>query len=219
MNVTGTVGVICEPSDNFPGHGLTDTNPEILNFSFAVGTLAAGFSGIVDPFPADTFAEGVQRQCSDSLDDAEPNTASITCFCLDGGGQPTTIEVSDSDDSNFSCVSPALGLTKECLPQESTGLSTTVNLTSTVAAGFAAVDSCILTDNYFPEDPLCDDGTTGSSVGAPGSPVGPFSLVPGTPRDDQLTIVGVDRQCLQHRHSHVQHHRLGRQADPGHCRG
>jgi hypothetical protein len=147
---TGTVGLLCVPSEAFPGDGLTDNNPE-LTPPQSQGEIAAGGLLTVD----------VVNACSDQLAASEPDTGTIGCFCRDRAGALTNIRVTDSDDANFFCKDPALQVTKVCEPQDAGLNAVNINVCN---EGDQDLVNCDVTDTYVPEDPLCDDGTTGTAV-------------------------------------------------------
>ncbi len=184
ISVLGSVGVVCTPSEQFPGNGLTDTNPLLLPGAVDLGVLSPGAS-----------VHQVQRDCSDALDDNEPDTGTLNCFCLDRGGQPTDIPVSASDDANFACRQPNLTVTKVCAPQDAGANAVNITVIGGLSPDEANLVNCQVTDTYFPEDPLCDDGTTGTAVPLTVTPAA-FDLAAAAP-PNQVAVTGQIQGLLE----------------------
>jgi hypothetical protein len=108
--------------------------------------------------------------CSDALDAAEPNTASVNCFCtpqLD-----PDLKASASDSADVLCQSvPELNLVKLCPEPGPTGTNAISVTASATTADVGFVD-CTVTDRIFLSDPTCP-----ADVGAVGTPV---ALTPAT---------------------------------------
>lgn len=98
------------------------------------------------------------QDCSDSLDDLEPNTAMVVCDCF-FDGVDTGQNASDEDGANFECQQPGMQVSKDCTdPNVETG-ENDVAITVTNSAD-ATLINCTADDNIHLDDPSCPaDGT------------------------------------------------------------
>jgi hypothetical protein len=100
--------------------------------------------------------------CSDALENNEPNTASVNCFC--GADLDPDDKVSASDSADLTCQSsPELSLTKVCADPAANGTNL---ITITAEATDADLDfvNCHVSDNIFLDDPLCSPPDVGSGT-------------------------------------------------------
>jgi len=175
----GTVDVTCTPTEDNPGLGLTDTNLGLIPSGVDVGMSEGGVFGAS---PLDVTAA-----CSDELAAAEPDTATLACLCNDRDGEPTDVVAGAADDSLFFCETPGLEVTKVCDTQVQGSNAVTITSRNT---GEAELINCNVTDTLFPDDPLCDDGTTGDSEELMATP-GTFDLASGSEVGSTLSIPGL----------------------------
>jgi hypothetical protein len=117
--------------------------------------------------------------CSDSLEDDEPNTASVSCFCQADLNPDDKVSASDSAD--LTCQSSSqLSLTKVCADPAADGTNLVTITAQATAADLGFVD-CHVSDNIFLNDPTCP-----ADVGS-GTPVtvapADFDLPAGTSQD------------------------------------
>jgi hypothetical protein len=114
-------------------------------------------------------------ECSDALENNEPNTASVSCFCQ--ANLDPDDKVSASDSADLTCQSsPELSLTKLCADPGANGTNT-ITITATATTADLDFVTCHVTDNIFLDDPTCP-----ANVGT-GTPVtvapADFSLAAG----------------------------------------
>jgi hypothetical protein len=101
--------------------------------------------------------------CSDALENNEPNTASVSCFC-----QPDldpNDKVSASDSADLTCQSsPQLSLTKICADPGPDGTNAITITAAATDADLGFVD-CHVSDNIFLDDTSCPaDVGSGTAV-------------------------------------------------------
>jgi len=144
---------------------VTDSNGAIT-MPINVGNLAPGAeSGNIDRTNA----------CTETLDDSEPNTATVTCDCVDDVN--TELTASAFDSAEFDCQTPGLSVNKICDPQD--GTSNAVNITVT-NNGTADLENCTVTDEVFLDDPSCLDPVIGTGTAVTVNP-DTFDLAAGDP--------------------------------------
>ena len=92
------------------------------------------------------------NECSEALDLAEPNTATLVCDCYEPGGE----ERSSSDQADITCEAPDLQVTKVCDEQDlATGVNAiTVTLTNPANPRGATLANCRVSDDLVAGDPL-----------------------------------------------------------------
>ncbi|HKY32628.1 MAG TPA: hypothetical protein VJV23_08845 [Candidatus Polarisedimenticolia bacterium] len=161
MNEDGTHG--CVGWNAHPGHGpepiilryvasnvggvgvtgciLHETNTALRD-SVGLGSLPAGGEIVV---------VDDDQVCTEALDDLEPDTGAIVCFCP-SEGNPFDFPVSATDSADFDCQTPGLMVHKVCRPSgpgESQVLITVAN------SGDAWLQDCTVTEEIFLDDPSC----------------------------------------------------------------
>jgi hypothetical protein len=145
----------------------------------AIGNLAPGQT---IPF---TAANSPQN-CSDTLEDEEPDTATVSCCTVNQSPCPEGFGVSAFDVAEFTCQSrPELSVQKACVDQNNDGFG---EITVTVAASAADLDlvNCQATDNLFRDDPTCP-ADQGAATPVPLSPPNPFNV----PAGGQVQLTGL----------------------------
>jgi hypothetical protein len=115
--------------------------------------------------------------CSDSLEDNEPNTASVNCFCQADLNPDDKVSASDSAD--LTCQSSSqLSLTKIC-PDPGPDGTNAITITAVATQADLGFVNCHVSDTIFLDDPTCP-----ADVGSPGTPVtvapADFNLAAGT---------------------------------------
>jgi hypothetical protein len=113
--------------------------------------------------------------CSDALDDAEPNTATVNCFCTPE--LVTTLKTSASDSANVICQSvPELSLVKLC-PEPGAAGTNAISITASATSADVGFVNCTVTDSIFLSDPTCPANVgTGTPVALTGAT---FNLAAG----------------------------------------
>jgi hypothetical protein len=122
--------------------------------------------------------------CSDALENNEPDTASVSCFCRADLNPDDKVSASDSAD--LTCQSrPELSVQKVCVDQNNDGIG---EITVTVAASAADLDlvNCQATDNLFRADPTCP-ADQGAATLVPLNPPNPFNV----PAGGQVQLTGL----------------------------
>jgi hypothetical protein len=116
--------------------------------------------------------------CNDDLEDNEPNTAAVSCFCQADLNPDDKVSAFDSADVTCQSV-PELSLTKVC-PDPGPDGTNAITITATATSADLNFSACTVTDNIFLEDPTCPpDVGTGTPVTV--TPAD-FSLAAGTSR-------------------------------------
>src|SRR5438477_1780786 len=132
------------------GCAVTDSNTAISRTAGSMGDVAEG--GTSSPVP-------VNKTCSDTRDESEPDTATLSCFCT--ADLNPNFKATAQDSASFDCQSPGLTVTKDCALRDVNGNSAvTITVTNT---GSAALANCKVTDTNV---------TDGSCVTPPGLPAG-----------------------------------------------
>jgi hypothetical protein len=91
--------------------------------------------------------------CSDALENNEPNTASVNCFCQ--ADLDPNDKVSASDSADLTCQSsPDIRLTKVCPDPRADGTNL-VSITATATNADLNFASCTVTDTINLTDPTC----------------------------------------------------------------
>jgi hypothetical protein len=173
---------------------LTETNTEFGAPGSVPTPIAPGAT--IDFIPAPETPA-----CSVSLEDNEPDTASVSCFCRADLNPDDKASASDSAD--LTCQSSSeLSVVKECVDANSDG---TDEITITVSATDADLGftSCVVTDSIFLEDPSCADPVVGTGTSVTVAPAS-FALAPGTSQEVTGTVTlsadacnTVDVSCVQ----------------------
>jgi hypothetical protein len=133
-------------------------------------TVAPAMGSTLFPIPAPGMP-----LCSDALEAAEPNTASVNCFCTPG--LDPNLKTSASDTARVVCQSrPDLSLNKVCPEPNAAGLSQ-ISITATATQADVGFVNCTITDRLVTNDPTCPaDPTQGVNVPLTGAT---FNLAPG----------------------------------------
>src|SRR5206468_6239723 len=136
-----------------------DSNTAISSTAVPIAdTIAVG--GTSSPVPINTT-------CSDTLDAAEPDTATLSCFCT-ADLNPNFVATA-KDTASFDCQTPGLTVTKDCALRDSNGNSAvTITVKNT---GTADLANCTVTDTNF----------TDAGCPASGNPSGASSAVTVSP--------------------------------------
>jgi hypothetical protein len=156
---------------------LTETNTAFGAPGSVPTPLAPGATTAFIPAPQTPL-------CSDSLENNEPDTASVSCFCRADLNPDDKVSASDSAD--LTCQSrPELSVQKVCVDQNNDGIG---EITVTVAASAADLDlvNCRATDNLFRDDPTCP-ADQGAATPVPLNPPNPFDV----PAGGQVQLTGL----------------------------
>jgi hypothetical protein len=139
-----------------------------------------GGSAQVPPLAAGGTSDAIDRTplCSDTLDDSEPDTASVLCQCNDQANPGRTATA--SDDAKFVCLTPGLNVMKTCADKVNGSNAITVKACNT---GTAPLSNCNLTENVYTAEPTCAKPLEGASVPATTDAPANFSLAAGACRD------------------------------------
>jgi hypothetical protein len=100
--------------------------------------------------------------CTEDLDNGEPNTATVTCDCVDDVN--TELTASAFDSAEFDCQTPGLAVNKVCDPQDGTTNDVLITVTNN---GTADLEDCVVTDRIFLDDPSCLDPEIGNATPVP----------------------------------------------------
>ena len=164
---------------------VTQANSTPSSFSPApinVGNIGAGVTTPV------IVAVNSPQNCSEDLEDEEPDTATVSCCTVNQSPCPDGFGVSAFDVATFACQSrPELGVNKVCVDQNTDGIG---EVTVTVSATAADLDlvNCQATDNLFRDDPTCPtDAGSGTATPVPLNPPNPFSV----PAGGQVQLTGL----------------------------
>ena len=91
--------------------------------------------------------------CSDALENSEPNTATVSCFCRENLDPDDKASASDSAD--LTCQSsPLLSLTKLCADPGADGTNA-ITITAAATDADLGFVNCHVSDNIFLTDPTC----------------------------------------------------------------
>jgi hypothetical protein len=91
--------------------------------------------------------------CSDTLENNEPNTASVSCFCQ--ADLDPDDKVSASDSADLTCQSsPLLSLTKLCADPGADGTNA-ITITAEATDADLGFVNCHVSDNIFLDDTVC----------------------------------------------------------------
>jgi hypothetical protein len=101
--------------------------------------------------------------CSDALENNEPNTASVNCFCQ--ADLDPNDKVSANDSADITCQSePGLSLVKLCADPGPDGRNA-ITITATATSADLNFSSCTVTDTINLTDPTCPaDVSVGTNV-------------------------------------------------------
>jgi hypothetical protein len=117
------------------------------------------------------------QNCSDALEDEEPDTATVTCCTVNQSPCPDGFEVSAFDVATFTCVTPALNVDKVCVDANSDGIGE-ITVTASAVGSEANLVNCAATDRLFRDDPTCPaDVGVGTPVAL--APPNPFTIPAG----------------------------------------
>jgi hypothetical protein len=120
---------------------VTESNPLVC------GTMEAG-----DLAPAATWSfDDVDQTCTEALDDHEPDTAVVICYCAAEHTEADP-KATASDSADFDCQTPGLGVSKICRPLEGGGADVIISVVNT---GDADLHDCTLVEELFEDDPTC----------------------------------------------------------------
>lgn len=148
---TGSVALSCSFNDTQDGAGGVSIVSIPSGIDLAVGGGTVQLGDVI-----------TNQTCSTEFGDHEPNTGTLSCACDAGDFGSTTLNVHDS--ASVECLSPGLNVSKVCEEQDpQTGLNHVV-ITST-NVGDVALDSCTVTDTYYPGSGACP--TDGTPMGTP----------------------------------------------------
>jgi hypothetical protein len=126
------------------------------------------------------------QNCSQSLEDEEPDTATVSCCTVNQSPCPEGLGITAFDVAEFTCQSrPELSVQKLCVDQNNDGIG---EITVTVAASAADLDlvNCQATDNLFRDDPTCP-ADQGAATPVPLNPPNPFNV----PAGGQVQLTGL----------------------------
>ena len=99
---------------------VTESNASVC------GTMDAG-----DLAPGATWSFLDEDQsCSETLDDHEPDTATVSCFC-NPEHVPEDLKATASDSADFDCQTPGLAVSKICKPLEGGGGDVDISIRNT----------------------------------------------------------------------------------------
>jgi hypothetical protein len=170
----GSVGVM--------GCILHETNTAILPESMALGNLAAGQSLLV---------EQLDQVCTEALDDAEPDTAAVQCFCP-SEGNPFDNPVSAVDSADFDCQTPGLGVHKVCKPAQDSSSQVFIRVTNT---GDADLENCLITEEVFLDDSSCPADYGLATPVTPSVAVIPDLAAGSPPVEITATVAGLGKDA------------------------
>jgi hypothetical protein len=155
--------------------------------SFSPAPINVGTVGVGVTTPV-IVAVNSPQNCSDTLEDEEPDTATVSCCSVNQSPCPDGFAVSAFDVATFTCQSrPELGVNKVCVDQNTDGIG---EVTVTVTASAADLDlvNCQATDNLFRDDPTCPtDAGSGIATPVPLNPANPFNV----PAGGQVQLTGL----------------------------
>ena len=161
------VRYVADNPGNDPVFGcvLTDSNGLVLAGQETIGTIDGNTTDL-------TVFQTNALECSAELEAGEPNTATLTCECLDEG---SGIERTSTDEANIVCQEPALEIEKDCAEQDPLSKVNAVTITVTNPANDrgATLANCVV------EDPQA------------GFTSGSFSLAPGESETFETEINGL----------------------------
>ena len=136
-----------------------------------VGTITAGQTTPLIP------ALNSPQNCSDALEDEEPDTATVRCCTVDQSPCPEGSVVSAFDVATFTCVTPKLNVDKVCVDSNSDGIGE-VTVTASAVGSEANLINCAATDLLFRDDAICPaDVGVGTPVAL--APANPFTIPAG----------------------------------------
>lgn len=158
---------------------FNESNPLINGDGAIDGNIPAGTTiGPVDAAPV--------VQCSEDLEDGEPNTASVNCFCTDDLNPDFMASAFDSADFECEPQLPTIGINKECVDEDPTDGSNEITVTLTATEGDLDIE-CDVTDEIYLDDPDCPaDVGAGTPIAL--SPTNPV-LVPAGSSVDLTAVI------------------------------
>jgi len=144
---------------------------------------------ITGPIPVGNIAPGGQvmpsdviNACSESLDDLEPDTATVTCDCTDPAVEE--LKATAFDKAEFDCQTPGLAIEKDCDKLMDGTDEVTLTITNNGTADF---ENCVVTDSIFLDDPTCP-ADVGSGTDVPITDI--MTLNSGDPAVIRMANVG-----------------------------
>jgi hypothetical protein len=120
---------------------LAETNP-VLSPASNIGTLSAG----------EIDTQTVEKNCTDVLAEAEPDTADVLCDCAtdEPGDPPVARTAAATDRADFDCQTPGLNISKRCVAQlDEMGALTfdfEIDVENPGASSGATLDNCVVSD-------------------------------------------------------------------------
>jgi hypothetical protein len=136
-----------------------------------VGNLNTGQTSALIP------ALNSPQNCSDALEDEEPDTATVRCCTVNQSPCPEGLAITAFDVATFTCVTPELNVDKVCVDANSDGIGE-VTVTASAVGSEARLVNCAATDLLFRDDPTCPaDVGVGTPVAL--APANPFTIPAG----------------------------------------